>query len=85
MLYNRLLAVLDRCQCADQAGFINNSEQPDPHIPEKQRVETDMRVAEMDIKKALDSAQHGAIWRFLRNQSISENLKSCTPTNAPPY
>ena len=78
MLYNRLLAVLDRCQCADQAGFRNNSKQPDHLVTYKlisqrsREWETDMRVAAMDIKKALDSAQHEAIWRSLRHQSISE-------------
>ena len=81
MLYNRLLTVLDRCLCADQAGFRNNSKQRDHLMTYKlisqrsREWETDMRVAAMDIKKALDSVQHEAIWRSLRNQSISEYLK----------
>ena len=91
MLYNRLLAVLDRYQCAGQAGFRNNSKQPDHLMTYKlisqrsREWETDMRVAATDIKKALDSVQHEAIWRSLRNQSISEHLKNCTLINAPPY
>ena len=35
--------------------------------------ETDMWVAAIDIKKAFDSMQHrAAIWRSLRNHSITE-------------
>ena len=78
MLYNQPLPVLDRCQCADQAGFRNNSKQPDHLMTYKlisqrsREWETDMRMAAMEIKKALDSVQHDAIWISLRIQSISE-------------
>ena len=47
-----------------------------------------MWVAAIDFKKAFDSIQHDAIWRSLRNHSVSEQfdlLKNCTLTNALPY
>ena len=33
---------------------------------------TDMWVAVIDVQKAFDSTQHGAMWRPFRNHSISE-------------
>ena len=47
-----------------------------------------MWVAAIDFKKAFDS-QHAAIWRCLRNHSVSEQyicvLKNCPLICAPPY
>ena len=61
MLFDQLYAVLDRYQCADQAGFRKAFQTTDhivtyKHISQKSRVwETDMWVAVIDFKQAFDS------------------------------
>ena len=82
MLYNRLYAVLDRFHCAAQARF-RKSQTTDHLVTYKlitqktRKWETDMWVtATTDLKKALDSIQHEAIWRSLRNHLISEQYIS---------
>ena len=40
--------------------------------PNRREWRTDMWVAAIDFQKAFDSIQHDAIWRSLRNHSVSE-------------
>ena len=85
MLFNRLYAVLDRSQCADQAGFRNKFQTKDHPVtyklmsPKSREWGTDVWVAAIVFKKAFDSVQHEAIWRSFRNHS------NCALNNAPPY
>ena len=77
MIYTRY-ANLDQHQDPDQAGF-RNKFQTAEHLMTYRLVaqkskewRTDMWVAAIDFQKTFDSIQHDAIWRYLRNHSISE-------------
>ena len=78
MLYNRLYAELDRYQCPEQAGFRKTFRTTDHHMmyrltsQKSSEWETDAWVAAINFKKAFDFLQRAAIWRSLRNHSVSE-------------
>ena len=79
MIYNRLYAKLDRYQCPDQAGFREIPNHGPPmtyrlitHTQKSREWGMDMSMAAIDFKKAFNSTQHEAIWRSIRNHSVSE-------------
>ena len=77
-IYNRLYAKLDSDLFLDQAGLRENPDDGSSYdvqtcCPENREWRTDMWVAAIDFQKPFDSIRHNAIWRSLRNHSISEH------------
>jgi hypothetical protein len=76
LLYKRLYPILDKAQCADQAGFRNKFSTVDhmfvcTMVYEKsEEFQLNSWVASLDFKKAFDSIDQRYLWRALEEQRV---------------
>ena len=76
LLYNRLYPILDKAQCADQAGFRHNFSTTDhmfvcTMIFEKsEEFQLNSWIAALDFKKAFDSIDQQYLWKALEEQEV---------------
>ena len=76
LLYARLQPILDRHQCADQAGFRNEFSTEDhlytfSLLSEKAyEHQVNLWVAAVDFAKAFDSIEHSGLWQALSAQGV---------------
>ena len=76
LLYNRLYPILDKAQCADQAGFRHKFSTVDhmfvcTMVYEKsQEFQLNSWIAALDFKKAFDSIDQRYLWQALEEQSV---------------
>ena len=76
LLYNRLYPILDKAQCADQAGFRHKFSTVD-HLfvctmvyEKSQEFQLNSWIAALDFKKAFDSIDQRYLWQALEEQSV---------------
>ena len=78
LLYNRLLPILDKEQCADQAGFRPRFSTLD-HLAtfvilseKADEFQLPIWVAALDFKKAFDTIDHDKLWASLLSQHVPD-------------
>ena len=76
LLYNRLYPILDKAQCADQAGFRHRFSTVDHMFvctmvfEKSEEFQLNSWIAALDFKKAFDSIDQEYLWQALREQEV---------------